>query len=103
MLVTALLLLAAAPADSAPHPFSAQDMVSFQRVSDPQVSPDGKLVAFSVSELNLEENRRRTDLWMVGADGRGLKHLTTSPASDSSGRWAPDADPATTCQVPPPA
>src|SRR4051812_21779480 len=65
-------------------------MISFQRVSDPEVSPDGKLVVFSVSELNLEENKRRSDLWMVGADGRGLKHLTTSPASDTSGRWSPD-------------
>lgn len=91
MLTAALLLLSAAPAvESAPHPFSAQDMIAFQRISDPQVSPDGKQVVFGVSELNLEENRRRADLWMVGADGRGLKHLTTSPASDTSGRWAPD-------------
>ncbi|HYV50122.1 MAG TPA: S9 family peptidase [Myxococcaceae bacterium] len=87
----ALLLLAAAPAaDGAPHPFTTQDLISFHRVSDPEVSPDGKQVVFAVSELNLEENRRRSDLWMAGVDGRGLKHLTTSPASDTQGRWAPD-------------
>ncbi|HEY8210904.1 MAG TPA: S9 family peptidase [Myxococcaceae bacterium] len=91
MLTTALLLIAAAaPAEGAPHPFSAQDMVSFQRISDPQISPDGKQVVFAVSELNLEENKRRSDLWMVGGDGRGPKRLTTSPASDNSGRWSPD-------------
>ena len=50
MLTAAVLLIAAAaPADSAPHPFSVQDMVSFQRISDPQVSPDGKLVVFGES------------------------------------------------------
>ena len=93
MLTTAALLLLAAapaPAPAGPHPFSPQDMVAFQRISDPQVSPDGKWVAFGVSELNLEENKRRSDLWLVGIDGRGPKRLTTSPASDTSGRWAPD-------------
>ncbi|HVE86316.1 MAG TPA: S9 family peptidase, partial [Myxococcales bacterium] len=90
MLSLSLLLLAAAPATSAPHPFSAQDMVAMQRVADPQVSPDGRLVVFAVSDVNLEDNRRRNDLWLVGTDGRGLRQLTTSPASDTSGRWAPD-------------
>ena len=59
----------------APHPFTARDMASMQRVSDPQVSPDGRQVVFAVSELNLEENRRRADLWAVGTDGHGLKRL----------------------------
>lgn len=60
------------------------------RISDPRVSPDGRRVAFVVSELDLDANRRRTDLWLVGVDGTGLKRLTGHEAGDSDPRWTPD-------------
>ncbi len=72
------------------HPFSIHDMVAMDRISDPQASPDGRQVAFVVRTTDLEANRGRTDLWLVGADGSGLRQLTTHPESDSSPRWAPD-------------
>jgi len=80
---------AAAPA-AKPHPFNVRDLVAFDRLSDPRVSPDNRWVAFTVSALDLDANRRRTDLWLVGVDGSGLRRLTTHEASDTSPRWSPD-------------
>jgi len=72
------------------HPFSVQDLLAMDRLSAPQVSPDGQLVVFVLSCTDLEGNRRRTDLWLVGAGGSGLRPLTSHEAGDSDPRWAAD-------------
>jgi len=91
LIVLLLLILAAGPAPASdPHPFSIHDMLAMDRISDPQVSPDASRVAFTVRTTDLEANRGRTDLWLVGADGTGLKRLTSHPDADSSARWSPD-------------
>jgi len=71
------------------HPFSVHDMVAMDRISDSQVSPDGKWIIFNVRETDLEANRGRTDIWLVGTDGQGLRRLTSHPAADSNARWSP--------------
>ncbi|KPK74711.1 MAG: peptidase S9 [Phycisphaerae bacterium SM23_30] len=71
------------------HPFSIHDMLAMDRISDPQVSPDGKTVVFVVRRTDLEANRGRTDLYLVGTDGSSLRRLTTDPAGDFNPRWAP--------------
>jgi dipeptidyl aminopeptidase/acylaminoacyl peptidase len=73
-----------------PHPFSVMDMLAMDRISDPQVSPDGKLVAFSVSITDLEANRRRSDLYVAAVDGSSVRRMTSHPASDTQPRWSPD-------------
>lgn len=85
-------LAAGAPSALAqePHPFNVHDLWEMERISDPQVSPDGGWVLFGVSSLDAEANRRRSDLWVVGTDGSGLRQLTTHPASEFNARWAPD-------------
>jgi dipeptidyl aminopeptidase/acylaminoacyl peptidase len=84
-------------AGPAPKPFTADDLVRLARVADPQVSPDGRRVAYSLRETDMEANRGRNDLWLLELDGRGTagaaaaqRRLTQNPASDSSPRWAPD-------------
>jgi len=71
------------------HPFSVHDMLAMDRISDPQVSPDGRWILFNLRTTDLEANRGRTDLWLVGADGKDLTRLTTHPASDYNARWSP--------------
>jgi len=57
---------------------------------DPQVSPDGLLVAFVMTEQDQKANRQATSIWLVPADGAGeARRLTTGPR-DSRPRWAPD-------------
>ena len=95
ILFLSLALLAAVPAPApaqspAPsHPLTVHDMLAMDRISDSQVSPDGKWIAFSVRETDLAANRGRTDIWLVGTDGKGLHRLTNHPASDFNGRWTP--------------
>ena len=45
--------------------FTVQDLVSLYRLSDPQISPDGRQVAYVLRETDLEANKGRTDLWLI--------------------------------------
>ncbi|HVP14189.1 MAG TPA: S9 family peptidase [Terriglobales bacterium] len=88
-----LCLAGAAPAATAPsatHPFTVHDMLAMDRIGDPQVSPDGRRIVFVESHTDLEHNRRRSDLWLVGADGSGLRALTARASGDNSPRWSSD-------------
>jgi len=81
---------AALPAKNDTHPFGVRDLVAFDRLSEPRVSPNGRQIVFTVSSLDLEANKRRTDLWVVGTDGAGLRPLLRSDDSESNGTWSPD-------------
>jgi dipeptidyl aminopeptidase/acylaminoacyl peptidase len=72
------------------HPFSVRDLVAFDRLAEPRVSPEGRRIVFTESSLDLEANKRRSHLWLVNADGTGLRPLTRGDASESSGTWSPD-------------
>jgi dipeptidyl aminopeptidase/acylaminoacyl peptidase len=86
-----VLLLGALPAmGSQPRPFSAHDLVAMERISDPQVAPGGDEIAFVRRTTDFEADRGRTDIWLVGVDGSGLRQLTTHEAGDSSPRWSAD-------------
>jgi len=78
------------PAAPAARPFTVHDLVALQRVSEPQVSPDGRQVVFAVRSTDLAANRGRTDLWLVAADGTGLRQLTRGQEAEASPRWSPD-------------
>ena len=72
------------------HPFSIHDMLAMDRLSDHQVSPDGKLIVFTLRKTDLEADKGRTDLWLIGAGGIDLRRLTSHPEGDFNPRWAPD-------------
>jgi dipeptidyl aminopeptidase/acylaminoacyl peptidase len=59
-------------------------------VGDPQRSPDGMWVAYTVTTIDAEKDRRNTDVWMVKWDGSEQLQLTSSPDGESSPRWSPD-------------
>lgn len=68
-----------------------EDYYAFEFVSDPQVSPDGKLVAYVVTKVDRGQNRRQTSIWVATTDGsRQPWQFTTSPQSSSSPRWSPN-------------
>ena len=88
--IVALTMALAFGADhSLAAPFTAKDLNMLARVADPQVSPDGRYVAYTLRETDLEANRGRTDVWLAELSGTGLakaRRLTQHPASDSSAR-----------------
>ncbi len=83
-LLCALPVVAAADT----HPFSAADLVRFNRVDEPAASPDGKQVAFVVRETDMKADKGRKDIWIVDTGGGEPRRLTTHEADDSSPRWA---------------
>ncbi len=84
------VLIGACSVAGASHPFSIHDMLAMDRISDFHVSPDGTRIVFVVRKTDLEANKGRTDLWMVDAQGRGLRQLTTALEADFNPRWSPD-------------
>jgi dipeptidyl aminopeptidase/acylaminoacyl peptidase len=90
-LAAAIALLAPAGfAQPARRPISLDDLARIRSVGDPQRSPDGKWVAYSVGATDAEKDRRDSDLWMVSWDGAETVRLTASPDGESSPRWSPD-------------
>ena len=73
-------------------PFTAEDLVRLDRVSDPQASADGRYVAFTVRETDMDANKGRTDLWLLDldADEPQPRRLTQHEANDSKPRWSAD-------------
>ena len=87
-----LVMECAAPGRSPTHPFTVHDLLAMDRISDVEVSPNGKRVVFCVRVTDVEANKGRTDLWIVNADGTGLRRLTTHAAGSSHPRWSPDGE-----------
>ncbi len=81
----------AAEFEYAPHNFSAKDLIALDRLSDPQVSPDGTKVAYVVRTTDVANDRGRTGLWLANVDGSGVPlPLAEDDAADFSPRWAVD-------------
>lgn len=80
----------AVPTAAGAHPFTVDDMLAMERIGDPALSPDGKLVVFTVSTPDLTANKHRSDLWIANVDGSHVRRLTSDPASDHGARFAPD-------------
>ncbi|MBN1894665.1 PD40 domain-containing protein, partial [bacterium] len=74
------------------HPFSVQDLVSMDRISEPQVSPDGKQAVFVLRRTDLEQNKGIRHLWLVNTDGTGLRRLTSQGPGDFNPQWSADGE-----------
>jgi dipeptidyl aminopeptidase/acylaminoacyl peptidase len=85
-----VLALSAGPARAA-RPMSLEDVLTAVRVADPQVSPDGRLVAFVRTTTDLSVGKRNADVWIVPADGSlPPRPLTRSEKADEAPRFSPD-------------
>src|SRR5580704_5299398 len=90
LLLCTLALSAAAAASSAP--FTAEDLVRVKRVSDPQVSPEGSVLAFVQRETDMDANRGRTSLWLLDLRDPAAEPQRASGGNfnDSGPHWAQD-------------
>ena len=76
LLLSLLVLAFTFPAlAQAKHPFTFEDMMKLKRVGDPQVSPDGKWVIFSVVDVDLEANTKTPHIWIVPLDAHQDAHV----------------------------
>ncbi|MSR61169.1 MAG: S9 family peptidase [Planctomycetes bacterium] len=72
------------------HAFGIDDMLAMDRLSDPQLSPDGQWILFNVRVTDLAANKGRTDLWKIAVGGGEPQRLTEHEATDTNGRWLAD-------------
>src|SRR5947209_2274027 len=87
----AALALAALPAPAAERRLlTPADVYNLQAVADPRVSPDGRLVAFTVTRMDAKEDAQDADVWVVPFAGGEARRLTSSPKREGAPRWSPD-------------
>jgi len=72
--------------------FEPMDVFGLEWATDPQVAPDGSTVVYVRNFFDVMTDRRRTNLWVVSADGSLHRPLTTGTASNASPRWSPSGD-----------
>ena len=89
LLCFAFLAFSFSAAAQAKHPFTFEDMMKLKRVGDPQVSPDGKWVIFSVVDVDLVANTKTPHIWIVPTVGGEEKEIIADQDGDRP-RWAPD-------------
>src|SRR3982751_1839166 len=75
---------------SAKRSINLDDLARLKDVADPQCSPDGNWVVYTVATIDREADKRITNLWMVSWDGKEQVQLTQDSESASSPRWSPD-------------
>src|SRR5213083_2466572 len=66
------------------------DYLALKSVGNPRLSPDGKWVAYTVTEQSLKDNRGITRIWLADVASGAVRQLTTGPGSDRQPRWSPD-------------
>ena len=86
--IVAVLLVSLNPvlAEEATDVLTVADYLDLERVSDPQISPDGSKILYTRSWIDRMEDRWRSDIWIMNADGSRNRFL----AKGSSPRWSPD-------------
>ena len=93
LLAASALVLAPAPAPAPAQTgqrFEPIDVFHLEYASDPQMAPDGRRVVYVRNGFDIQKDRRRSQLWIVSADGSDPYALTAGAANASSPRWSPD-------------
>ena len=72
------------------RPITIDDIMAMKSVGDPQVSPDGEWVAYTVRHRDLDEDKSKTQIWIVPSSGGEPIVMTAADTSASSPRWSPD-------------
>ncbi len=86
--------LASTPGSSAQskRAIAIDDIYRTQQVGNPQTSPDGKWIAYTLTTIDRDADKRRTSIWMVNWEGSRDVQLTTGANGDSSPRWSADGN-----------
>lgn len=90
LFVIALSVSCYAVAQQEKKPLKPVDLYRIPAVSDPQLAPDGKWVAYSVSTVDTAKDKRVSHLWMQSWDGKESIELTHGDEAASAPKWSPD-------------
>jgi len=73
------------------RPFDSNAMMELKRIGDPQISPDGRWVTFTVQSVDVAGNRKPQQVWIVPLDGGAPRQLTHDGEANQRARWSPDS------------
>jgi len=89
--VAVLAVTLASPLSAqSPRTLEVDDLFAVRSVGDPQISPDGDWVAYTVGRTILEDEKSETRIWMIPAEGGAAIPMTAEGYSASRPRWSPD-------------
>jgi dipeptidyl aminopeptidase/acylaminoacyl peptidase len=86
-----LLLTACALVFAQKKPFDVNALLELKRIGDPQISPDGKLVAFTVQTIDVAANKKPVQVWIVPLEGGPPRQITWDGENNQRPRWSPDS------------
>jgi dipeptidyl aminopeptidase/acylaminoacyl peptidase len=86
------MTLAAAPPGEPALPFSIQDLVRLERISDVATSPDGKRLVYTLRSTDMEANKGRTSVFILDLGKRGAapQRLVDGGDNSNSAEWSKD-------------
>jgi dipeptidyl aminopeptidase/acylaminoacyl peptidase len=84
------LFLLAGPALAQRRAMTVDDYLALPAIGDPQLSPDGRRVAYTVTATSLKDNRGVSRIWIAEVAGGEPRQITEGPGSDRQARWSPD-------------
>jgi dipeptidyl aminopeptidase/acylaminoacyl peptidase len=90
-----IALTAIAPAAHAAKPLDVRDLATFERISSPTLSPDGRKVVFAVRQANYAENKATTGLWiedLFARDAAPPVRFTAADMNVNSPAFSPDGN-----------
>ncbi len=90
ILVVILALATAILAQTARRPMKVDDVSRLREVRDPQLSPDGRWVAYVVSSVDTKDDKATSHIWMISYDGKVNRQLTASREGETAPRWSPN-------------
>ena len=90
ILVATLLFATLSHAQQAKRAITVNDLLAMHRISDPQISPDGKWVAYSIATPDIDANHLVRNIWVVPVSGGEPRQLTHG-GNDQRPRWSPDS------------
>src|SRR5579883_282901 len=73
------------------QPFDVNALLDLKRISDPQISPDGKWVAFTVQTVDVPGNKKPQQIWIVPLAGGAPQQITHDGENNQRPRWTPDS------------
>jgi dipeptidyl aminopeptidase/acylaminoacyl peptidase len=84
-------LLLAASLEAQKQPFDVQALLQVARIGEPQLSPDGKTVAFTVQTIDIPQNTKPKQIYVVPAIGVTPQQITTQGTDNERPQWSPDS------------
>ena len=90
MVIVLLALVSLATAQPSARRLTINELLKVRRIADPQVSPDGKWIAFSVSDPDVAANKSNKQIYLISIEGGEPRLLPTGDISSEQPRWSPD-------------